>query len=170
MLCFHQLRISWITHKVLDRFPWNIVEGSGPSPMEGHITSRWHAHHYPGHTLTVSLSPCGLTDADALIVQFSRGVAEVSQSAVLAVLAPGVVFAADARDDVQVVDVAAAVGVAVALTVWNKRDGFKPFSLGRTVLHFYVNLEVLNVRKRVEGCLPSSRCVLTGVFSDGRKW
>ena len=55
MLCFHRLRISWITQKVLDRFPWNIVEGSGPSPMEGHITSRWHAHHYPGHTLTVSL-------------------------------------------------------------------------------------------------------------------
>lgn len=38
----------------------------------------------------------------------------------LAVLASGVVLAADARDDVQVVDVAAAVGVAVALTVWKK--------------------------------------------------
>lgn len=63
------------------------------------------------------MCPCGLTDADALIIQFSRGVAEVSQSAVLAVLAPGVVLAADARDDVQVVDVAAAVGVAVALAV-----------------------------------------------------
>jgi len=36
---------------------------------------------------------------------------------VLAVLAPGVVLAADAGDDVQVVDVAAAVGVAVALAV-----------------------------------------------------
>lgn len=41
----------------------------------------------------------------------------------LAVLAPGVVLAADARDNVQVVDVAAAVGVAVALTVWKgKRE------------------------------------------------
>lgn len=40
----------------------------------------------------------------------------------LAVLTPGVVLAADTRDDVQVVDVAAAVGVAVALTVWNTRD------------------------------------------------
>lgn len=58
-----------------------------------------------------------LTDADALVVQFSRSVAVVSQPAVLAVLAPGVVLAADARDDVQVVDVAAAVGVAVALAV-----------------------------------------------------
>lgn len=58
-----------------------------------------------------------LTDADALVVQFSRSVAVVAQPAVLAVLAPGVVLAADARDDVQVVDVAAAVGVAVALTV-----------------------------------------------------
>lgn len=56
-------------------------------------------------------------DADALIIQLGRGVAEVSQPAVLAVLAPGVVLAADARDDVQVVDVAAAVRVAVALTV-----------------------------------------------------
>lgn len=56
-------------------------------------------------------------DADALIIQFGGGVAEVSQSAVLAVLAPGVVLAADTCDDVQVVDVAAAVGVAVALTV-----------------------------------------------------
>lgn len=58
-----------------------------------------------------------LTDADALVVQFSRSVAVVAQPAVLAVLAPGVVLAADTCDDVQVVDVAAAVGVAVALTV-----------------------------------------------------
>lgn len=58
-----------------------------------------------------------LTDADALVVQLSRGVAVVAQPAVLAVLAPGVVLAADAGDDVQVVDVAAAVGMAVALTV-----------------------------------------------------
>lgn len=56
-------------------------------------------------------------DADVLIIQFGRGVAVESQSAVLAVLAPGVVLAADACDDVQVVDVAAAIGVAVALAV-----------------------------------------------------
>lgn len=55
--------------------------------------------------------------ADALIVQLSRGVAVVSQPAVLAVLAPGIVLAAHTGDDVQVVDVTAAVGVAVALTV-----------------------------------------------------
>lgn len=68
---------------------------------------------------------CVLTDADVLVIQLSRGVAEISESAVLAVLASGVVLAADARDDVQVVDVAAAVGVAVALTVWkdNKDKG-----------------------------------------------
>lgn len=65
-------------------------------------------------------APPRLTDTDTLIVQFSRSIAEVSQPAVLAVLAPGVVLAADACDDVQVVDVAAAVGVAVALTVWKK--------------------------------------------------
>lgn len=58
-----------------------------------------------------------LTDADALVVQFSRSVAVVAQPAVLAVLASGVVLTADACDDIQVVDVAAAVGVAVALTV-----------------------------------------------------
>lgn len=63
------------------------------------------------HLVTVTLY------ADALIVQLSRGVAVVSQSAVLAVLAPGVVLAAHTGDDVQVVDVTAAVGVAVALTV-----------------------------------------------------
>lgn len=40
----------------------------------------------------------------------------------LAVLAPGVVLAADACDDVQVVDVAATVRVAVALTVCERRD------------------------------------------------
>lgn len=61
-----------------------------------------------------------LTDADVLVIQLSRSVAEVPQPAVLAVLASGVVLAADARDDVQVVDVAAAVGVAVALTVWKE--------------------------------------------------
>lgn len=73
--------------------------------------------HTHTHTLSLHPPPCTLTDADALIIQFGRGVAEVSQSAVLAVLAPGVVLAADACDDLQVFDVAAAVGVAVALTV-----------------------------------------------------
>jgi len=70
----------------------------------------------------LSQSPNRLTVADVLIIQFSRGVAEVSQSAVLAVLASGVVLAADACDDVQVVDVAAAVGVAIALAVCKKRQ------------------------------------------------
>lgn len=41
----------------------------------------------------------------------------------LAVLAPRVVFAADAGDHVEEVDVAATVGVAVALAVWAGRVG-----------------------------------------------
>lgn len=73
--------------------------------------------HTPSPSMHSLGPPCRLTDADALVIQFGRGVAEVSQPAVLAVLAPGVVLAADTCDDVQVVDVAAAVGVAVALTV-----------------------------------------------------
>lgn len=71
---------------------------------------------------TLFVPHCRLTNADALIIHFSRSVAVVSQPAVLAVLAPGVVLAADACDDVQVVDVAAAVGVAVALTVYKVRQ------------------------------------------------
>lgn len=68
---------------------------------------------FNGHTHTNSFP----TDADTLVIQLSRGVAEVTQSAVLAVLAPGVVLAADARDNFQELEVAAAVGVAVAFTV-----------------------------------------------------
>lgn len=79
------------------------------------------SHPHTTTTTTLTLPPLPpwrtLTHADALVVQFGGGVAEVAQPAVLAVLAPGVVLAADARDDVQVVDVAAAVGVAVALAV-----------------------------------------------------
>ena len=70
----------------------------------------------------MNLSRLPLTHADALVVQLGGGVAEVSQATVLAVLPPGVVLAAGARHDVQVVDVAAAVGMAVALTVW-RREG-----------------------------------------------
>lgn len=69
------------------------------------------------HSLPVLAPARRLTDADVLVIQLSRSVAEESQPAVLAVLASGVVLAADARDDVQVVDVAAAIRVAVALTV-----------------------------------------------------
>lgn len=62
----------------------------------------------------------------------------------LAVLTPGVVLAADTRDDVQVVDVAAAVGVAVALTVWNTRDTL--FKIKSVFFFFFftpVQLDVL---------------------------
>lgn len=62
-----------------------------------------------------------LTDADIFIVQLGGAVAVEAQAAVLAVLAPRVVFAADAGHHVEEVDVAAAVGVAVALAVWAGR-------------------------------------------------
>lgn len=58
-----------------------------------------------------------LTYADILIVQLGGAVAVEAQAAVLAVLAPRVVLAAHAGHHVQEVDVAAAVGVAVALAV-----------------------------------------------------
>lgn len=88
------------------------------------------SHILPLHTHThttlhaLLLSPRRLTNADVLIIQFGGGVAEVSQPAVLAVLASGVVLAADAGDNVQVVDVAAAIGVAVTLTVYEETDTF----------------------------------------------
>lgn len=58
-----------------------------------------------------------LTYADILVVQLGGAVAVEAQAAVLAVLAPRVVLAAHAGHHVQEVDVAAAVGVAVALAV-----------------------------------------------------
>ena len=67
--------------------------------------------------------PCrrGLTDAHVLVVQLRGAVSVVAQAAVLAVLAPRVVLAAHTGHHVQEVDVAAAVGVAVALAVWAGR-------------------------------------------------
>lgn len=50
----------------------------------------------------------------------------------MAVLASGVVLAADARHDVQVVDVAASVRVAVALTVYKKKERKKRDTFGLT--------------------------------------
>lgn len=67
-----------------------------------------------------------LTNADVLVVQLSRAIAIVAQAAVLTVLAPSVVFAADAGHHVQEVNVAAAVGVAVALAVWTSQVGEAP--------------------------------------------
>lgn len=64
-----------------------------------------------------------LTDADVLVIQLGRAVAIVTQAAVLTVLASSVVFAADTGHHVQEVNVAAAVGVPVALTVWTSRVG-----------------------------------------------
>lgn len=64
-----------------------------------------------------------LTDADVLVIQLGRAVAIVTQAAVLTVLASSVVFAADTGHHVQEVNVAAAVGVPIALTVWTSRVG-----------------------------------------------
>lgn len=55
--------------------------------------------------------------AHILVVELCRAVPVKPQPAVLAVLPPRVVFAADAGHHVQEVDIAAAVGVAVALAV-----------------------------------------------------
>lgn len=63
-----------------------------------------------------------LTYAYILIVQLCRAVAVEAQAAVLAVLAPRVVLAAHAGHHVQEVDVAAAVGVAIALTVCREEE------------------------------------------------
>ena len=62
--------------------------------------------------------PARLTDAHVLVVQLGGAVAVEAQAAVLAVLASRVVLAADTGHHVEEVDVAAAVGVAVALAVW----------------------------------------------------
>lgn len=62
-----------------------------------------------------------LTHTDVLVIQRQRGVFVVTQAAELALLASGVVFAAHTRDHVDVVDVAAAVGVTVTLAVWQEQ-------------------------------------------------
>lgn len=63
-----------------------------------------------------------LTYAYILVIQLCRAVAVEAQAAVLAVLAPRVVLAAHAGHHVQEVDVAAAVGVAVALAVCGEEE------------------------------------------------
>lgn len=63
-----------------------------------------------------------LTYAYILVIQLRRAVAVEAQAAVLAVLAPRVVLAAHAGHHVQEVDVAAAVGVAIALAVCRKEE------------------------------------------------
>lgn len=75
---------------------------------------------------SASRGPCQpsqrpVTDAHVLVVQLGGTVAVEAQTAVLAVLASRVVLAADAGHHVEEVDVAAAVGVAVALAVWAGR-------------------------------------------------
>lgn len=67
-----------------------------------------------------------LTNADVLIIQLCGAIAIVAQAAVLTVLASSVVFTADAGHHVQEVNVAATVGVAVALAVWTSQVGEMP--------------------------------------------
>lgn len=92
----------------------------------GRLEARLLALHLPG--LRAQCSPT-LTDAHVLIVQLSRAVAVVAQAAMLAVLAPRVVFATDTGHHVEEVDVATAVGVAVALAVWANGAGETPGSV-----------------------------------------
>lgn len=67
-----------------------------------------------------------LTYAYILVVQLRRAVAVEAQAAVLAVLAPRVVLAAHAGHHVEEVDVAAAVGVAVALAACGEEERAGP--------------------------------------------
>lgn len=63
-----------------------------------------------------------LTYAYILVIQLRRAVAVEAEAAMLAVLAPRVVLAAHAGHHVQEVDVAAAVGVPVALAVCGEQE------------------------------------------------
>ena len=63
-------------------------------------------------------------NADVLIIQLCGAIAIVAQAAVLTVLASSVVFTADAGHHVQEVNVAATVGVAVALAVLKFFNGY----------------------------------------------
>ena len=58
-----------------------------------------------------------LTDTNVLVVQWQRGVSIVTKATGLATLTSRVVFTAHTCDHVEEVDVAAAVGVTVTLTV-----------------------------------------------------
>lgn len=58
-----------------------------------------------------------LTDTNVLVVQRQQGVAIVTKATELTVLSSCVVFTADTCDHVDEVNVAAAVGVTVTLTV-----------------------------------------------------
>lgn len=73
-------------------------------------------------TITMNVYVCTcvcvlLTHTDVLVVQCQRGVSIVTEATVLTVLSSRVVFAAYTRDHVDEVDVAAAAGVSVTLTV-----------------------------------------------------
>lgn len=60
------------------------------------------------------------THTHTLVVQFDWEIPVVAHATMLAVLAARVVLTAHTRDNVQVVDVTAAVGVAMTLTVWEE--------------------------------------------------
>lgn len=57
------------------------------------------------------------TNTDVLVGQRQRGVSVVTKATVLTILPPRVVFTAHTCDHVDEVDVAAAVGVTITLTV-----------------------------------------------------
>lgn len=55
--------------------------------------------------------------ADILVFQLGRRVAEEAEAAMLAVLPPGIVLAADTSDHIQEVDKTAPAGMAVTLAI-----------------------------------------------------
>lgn len=94
--------------------------GSSDPPHTASL-SMYPAPHSSTFPVPCQPSRAQLTDAHVLVIQLGRAVAVEAQTAVLAVLASRVVLAADAGHHVEEVDVAAAVGVAIALAVWAGR-------------------------------------------------
>lgn len=97
------------------RGKWHLAKAGPPSTSQ-------RRHDAEERRRALAPRSSALTYADALVIQLRRGVPEVSKAAMLAVLPPSVVLAADASDDVEKVDVAAAVGMAVAFAVWREES------------------------------------------------
>lgn len=95
-----------------------LPRGAEPKP-----TPQSEVPHEPSHLpVPQPEATRALTYAYILIIQLRRAVAVEAQATVLAVLAPRVVLAAHAGHHIQKVNVAAAVGVAVALTVCGEEE------------------------------------------------
>ena len=104
--------------------PWGPCRWTHHPPERGRTDAPWSKDlHKPSYIPAPLPDFAGtLTYAYILVIQLCRAVAVEAQAAVLAVLAPRVVLAADAGHHVEEVDVAAAVGVAVALAVCGEEE------------------------------------------------